>query len=204
MSELIQPVVDVIPDQVLPEPDIISYYVLEKERIIYLDFDIAADTLAIHRMILRWNLEDKGKPVAERKPIRILIMSYGGNVDNMWLLIDVINASKTPIHTINCGVAASAAASIFIAGHTRSMMPNAKVVIHEGSAQFAGDAVKVMDASESYKKELKRMKDFILDNTEIGKTALYKKRNNDWELDAQFCLENKVCDSIIYSLEEVI
>ena len=204
MSEFIQPVVEVIPDQVLPDPDVISYYVLEKERIIYLDFDVSAETMAIHRMIMRWNIEDRGKPVPERKPIRIFIMSYGGNVDNMWVLIDTISASQTPVYTVNCGVAASAAASIFISGHVRFMMPNAKVVIHEGSAQFAGDAVKVMDASESYKKELKRMKDFILDKTNISRAALYKKRNNDWELDSEFCFENGVCDKIVSTLDEVV
>lgn len=204
MSEFIQPVVEVIPDQVLPDPDVISYYVLEKERIIYLDFDVSAETMAIHRMIMRWNIEDRGKPVSERKPIRIFIMSYGGNVDNMWVLIDTISASQTPVYTVNCGVAASAAASIFISGHVRFMMPNAKVVIHEGSAQFAGDAVKVMDASESYKKELKRMKDFILDKTNINRAALFKKRNNDWELDSEFCFENGVCDKIVSTLDEVV
>ena len=203
MSELLQGVLDNLPDQVLPAPDSISYYVLEKERIIYLDFDVSTEVLTIHRMIVRWNLEDKGKPAEERKPIKIYVMSYGGDVDSMWMLIDAIKASTTPVHTINCGVAASAAASIFISGHVRYMMPNAKVVIHEGSAQFAGDAVKVMDASDSYKKELKRMKDFILENTEINKTLLYKKRNNDWELDATFCLENKVCDYVVSALEEV-
>jgi len=203
MSELLQGVLETLPDQVLPAPDSISYYVLEKERIIYLDFDVSSEVLTIHRMIVRWNLEDKGKPAEERKPIKIYVMSYGGDVDSMWMLIDAIKASTTPVHTINCGVAASAAASIFISGHVRYMMPNAKVVIHEGSAQFAGDAVKVMDASDSYKKELKRMKDFILENTEINKTLLYKKRNNDWELDATFCLENKVCDYVVSALEEV-
>lgn len=203
MSELLQGVLDNLPDQVLPAPDSISYYVLEKERIIYLDFDVSSEVLTIHRMIVRWNLEDKGKPAEERKPIKIYVMSYGGDVDSMWMLIDAIKASTTPVHTINCGVAASAAAIIFISGHVRYMMPNAKVVIHEGSAQFAGDAVKVMDASDSYKKELKRMKDFILENTKINKTVLYKKRNNDWELDAAFCLENKVCDYVVSALEEV-
>lgn len=203
MSELIQSVMENLPDQVLPAPDSISYYVLEKERIIYLDFDVSPEILTIHRMLVRWNLEDRGKKPEDRKPIKIYVMSYGGDVDSMWMLIDAIRASQTPVYTINCGVAASAAAIIFVSGHVRYMMPNAKVVIHEGSAQISGDAVKVMDASDSYKKELKRMKDFILANTEIPKAVLNKKRNNDWELDAPFCIDNKVCDCIVSTLDEV-
>ena len=84
------------------------------------------------------------------------------------------------------------------------MMKRAKVVIHEGSAQMAGDSTKVLDASDSYRKELKRMKDYILEKTKIPRATLMKKRNNDWELDSDYCLENGVCDTVIKSIDEVI
>lgn len=188
----------------MPNPDEISHYKLEKERKYYLDDVVDGSLMGLHRMILRWNMEDAGKKLEERKPIWIFIMSPGGEADIMWALLDMIGASKTPIYTVNVGTAASAASLIFIAGHKRFMMPNARVIIHEGSAQFGGDAVKVMDASESYKKELKRMKNYILERTSIQPAQLNRKRNNDWELDAQFCIENGVCDKIVESIEEVI
>lgn len=159
--------------------------------------------MALHRMILRWNMEDKGKKPEERQPIWIYIMSPGGECDVMWALVDAIRLSATPVYTVNVGVASSAASLIFIAGHKRFMTPNAKVVIHEGSAQFGGDAIKVMDFSESYKKELKKMKQFILEHTGIPEKKLNAKRANDWELDAAFCMENKVCERVIESIEEV-
>lgn len=159
--------------------------------------------MALHRMILRWNIEDAGKKPEERAPIWIYIMSPGGEVDIMWALVDAIKLSATPVYTVNVGTASSAAALIFIAGHQRFMTPNAKVMIHEGSAHFGGDAVKVMDFSESYKKELKKMKEFIAANTGILPKQLNAKRASDWELDSAFCLENKVCDRVIESLEEV-
>lgn len=193
-----------MPTTVMPNPDEISHYKLEKERKYYLDDVVDGSLMGLHRMILRWNMEDVGKKLEDRKPIWIFIMSPGGEVDIMWALLDMIGASKTPIYTVNVGTAASAASLIFIAGHKRFMMPNARVIIHEGSAQFGGDAVKVMDASESYKKELKRMKNYILERTSIQPAQLNRKRNNDWELDAQFCIENGVCDKIVESIEEVI
>lgn len=188
----------------MPSPDEISYFKLEKERKIYLDTIVDGELLSLHRMILRWNMEDAGKKPEERKPIWIYIMSPGGDLDVMWALLDAIAASVTPVYTVNIGTAASAASLIFMAGHKRFMMPNAKVMIHEGSAQVGGDAVKVIDFSENYKKELKRMKSFILARTTIPAAQLNKKRSNDWEIDAQFCLENNVCDKIITSIEEVI
>lgn len=193
-----------LPDSTLPEPDLISYYIMEKERKAYIDCDVGAGLMAIQRMIMRWNMEDRGVAVEDRKPITLYIMSYGGDVDFMWALIDTMLSSKTPVNTVNLGVCASAASLIFMAGGKRSMMPRAKVVIHEGSASLSGDAVKVMDASESYKKTLKQMKAFILDRTSIPASALNKKRNNDWELDSDYCLEHGVCTTVINDLEEVL
>ena len=193
-----------IPDPRLPDPDNLSYYVLEKERKVYLEIGICPEVLAIQRLILRWNMEDKDKPVEERKPIRVYIMSYGGDLDYMWTIVDTILLSKTPVITINMGVAASAASLIFIAGHRRMMLPNSKVIIHEGSAQMAGDAVKVMDATDSYRKELKRMKDFILEHTCIPASTLNRRKNNDWTIDSTYCLANGVCDEVVQSLDDIL
>lgn len=199
-----QPLIVQMPDNSLPNPDSVSYYALEKERKIYLDSAIGPENLSLHRMILRWNMEDAGKSAEERRPIRIYIMSYGGDLDYMWTMVDIINTSKTPVYTINIGVAASAASLIFISGHRRIMMPSSKVIIHEGSAAMAGDAVKVMDATDSYRRELKRMKEYILRKTRIPQQTLIRRKNNDWTIDAACCLKYGVCDQIAESLEEVL
>lgn len=193
-----------VPDKMLPDPDNLSYYILENERKIYLDVDIDECVMSIHRMILRWNMEDKGKPVEDRVPIRLYIMSYGGDLDYMWALIDAIEASVTPVYTINVGLCASAASLIFMAGSRRYMLPNSKVLIHEGSAQLGGDAQKIFDASDTYKRQIKQMKDYILARTEIPPQQLNKKRNNDWTIDAAQCLEYKICDQVVATLDEVI
>lgn len=206
MSELFELDLDKlkVPDKMLPDPDNLSYYILENERKLYLDVDIDECVMGIHRMILRWNIEDKGKPVEDRMPIRLYIMSYGGDLDYMWSLIDAIEASVTPVYTINVGLCASAASLIFMAGSKRYMLPNAKVLIHEGSAQLGGDAQKIFDASDTYKRQIKQMKDYILARTEIPPQQLNKKRNNDWTIDAAQCLEYKICDQVVATLDEVI
>ena len=188
----------------LPIPDLVSYYVLEKDRKIYLDSDIDNSVLNLHRMILRWNMEDKDLPAEERKPILIYISSPGGDVDMMWSLIDMIEASETPVWTVNVGLAASAASLIFLAGHKRFMMPRSRVLIHEGSARMAGDAVKVLDATDSYRKMMRRMKDYILTRTKISPSVLGKQRCHDWELNAEYCLAHGVCDRVVSRLGEVL
>lgn len=169
-----------------------------------MDYEIGSDVMALERLILRWNMEDKDIPPEERKPIWVYIQSPGGNLLYMSALLDAIELSVTPVYTVNMGYAASAAALIFMAGKKRFMLPRAKVLIHEGSAAFDGDAGKVLDATDSYKKQLKAMKEYVLEHTAIPKTQLMKKRSNDWELDAQYCLDYKVCDVVVSSLSEVL
>ncbi len=188
----------------LPHPDQISYYVLENERRIYLEGDVDASLLALQRMILRWNMEDRGKPAEERQPILIYIFSYGGDVDVMWTIVDTIEVSETPVYTCNMGVAASAATLIFLSGHRRFMMKRAKVIIHEGSARMSGDSTKVLDASDSYRKVIRRMKDYILSRTGIAQATLNRQKSHDWEVDADYCLQFGLCDRVISSLDEII
>lgn len=202
-SNLIPACIAELKEAMLPDPDEISYYVLENKRKIFMDFDIGEDVSAIERLIMRWNIEDKDKPVEDRAPIWIYIMSYGGDLDWMWSLIDCIEMSDTPVYTVNMGIVGSAASLIFLAGNQRYMMPRSKLIIHEGHAELSGDAVKVMDASEAYRKDLKRMKEFVEQHSQIPHSAIMKKRNNDWYLDAQYCLDNGACDYIISSLSEV-
>lgn len=199
-------ILQAIGDKGLPDPDLVSYYALESERKLYLDDDIGPANMEIQRMITRWSMEDlkAGKTRETAQPIWLYVMSYGGDLDYMWTIIDTIKTSIAPVYTVNLGAAGSAASLIFVAGAKRFMMPHAKVVIHEGSAQLQGDAIKVQDAADSYKVELKRMKEFILENTQIPRTQLMKKRANDWTLDAKYCLENGVCDTVISSMAEII
>ena len=189
---------------IVPDSDDVSRLDLEGQRKIWLDDDIGYNVIEIQRLIMRWNIADKGVAPELRKPIWLYIMSYGGDLDYMWSLIDTIEMSRTPVYTVNVGVAASAASLIFLAGHKRFMLPKSNLIIHEGSAQLAGDAIKVMDQSESYKQQLKQMKDYILERTEIPRNQLMRKRSNDWFVDAKYCLENKACDAIVTTLDEII
>ncbi len=205
MDGLVLPILsDNVGNYQLPDPELVSYYKLEKERKLWLDGEVDINMLEYERLILRWNIEDAGKPVNERKPIWLYLMNYGGDADMMWSFIDTIESSVTPVYTVNMGVCASAAGIIFLSGHKRFMLPRARVVIHEGSASLSGDSTKVFDAADSYKSSLKAMKEHILKKTNIPAKLLNKKRNNDWELDSVFCLEHGVCDIIVKTMDEII
>lgn len=189
---------------VLPEPSMINYYAFETDRKIFLETDVECSAMEIAKLILRWNMEDRGKPREQRKPITLYIMSGGGVLFYMWSLIDVMLASQTPITTVNLGLAGSAAAIVFLAGSKRIMMQNAVTVIHQGSSEMSGDANKILDAVDNYKIELEKMRSFILSRTSIQPRLFNKKNKDDWYIDAKACLEYGVCDTIVESLDQII
>lgn len=190
----------------LPDPYLMDYYRYNMDRKIWLDEEIGDNTIDIVRRIILWNIEDEDGSVSveNRKPIFLYIMSPGGDSDYMWSLVDTILASETPVITVNMGQCASAAGIIFMSGHRRLMMKNATVMIHEGSAVFNGDSTKVIDASENYKVMLRKLHNYILSRTSIPDRALKSKKSNDWELDAEKCMQYGVCDCIIDKLSEII
>lgn len=69
---------------------------------------------------------------------------------------------------------------------------------------MSGDALKVMDAGESYKKMVKQMKEYILKCTRITSSVLNKQTGHNWELDSKYCLEHGVCDAVVQTMSEIL
>lgn len=113
------------------------------KRIFYLSDDIDHNTIAQINFNILSILEDddkneKEKCNYERKPIRIYINSDGGNVYDMWSLIDIMLNSKTPIYTYCTGYALSAAFNIFLAGTKRFVSEHATLMYHQISCWRSG------------------------------------------------------------------
>lgn len=188
----------------LPDPAAINYYVFENDRKLFLEQDVECQAMEIARLILRWNLEDRDIPVEQRKPITLYVMSGGGSLYYMWTLVDIMLASKTPIITVNLGLAASAASLIFLAGSQRLMLQNSVVVIHQGSTELSGDANKILDTVDNYKTELERMKAYILSRTTIPVRLFNKKNKDDWYIDPKTCMEYGICHTLVESIDQII
>ena len=75
-----------------------SYYNDLNNRVIYLDNEIDRDTVTpIIRMIVAWNRDDKDLLHDNRRPIKIVINSYGGDIDATLSLIDIINVGHLAV-----------------------------------------------------------------------------------------------------------
>lgn len=82
-----------------------------------------------------------------KKRIVVWINSPGGNVMDGYNIFSAISKTKTPVDTYNCGVAASIAGVIFMAGRKRTMADYASLMIHPPSGSSDKKAMESFRAS---------------------------------------------------------
>lgn len=185
----------------LPNPDLLTYYKDEQDRVLWIEGEIGDGLFELSKMILRYNKEDKDIPVEERKPIKIFINSPGGDLDSTLAFIGLMNISKTPIWTIDACWAYSAAGLILMAGHKRYALPNTECLIHSGSGQIGGSYEQTTEQMKNYKYLVDKMRDFILSKTKIDQKLFKKNSQKDWYIYDNDMLELGIVDEIIDDLD---
>lgn len=181
----------------LPDPLMLMFYNNLEERIIWLDSKITADSLGIVRYIQHFNREDQGIPVDERKPIRLMIHTSGGDLDISFSIVDAILTSVTPVHTINMGSAASGGFIILIAGTKRFCTQHSSAMVHPGSAQFSGTFDQFRTFASDYARTVEDMKAYILSHSHLNEENLSRLWGADMYLSSEEQLQCGVVDEII-------
>ena len=119
-------------------------------------------------------------------------------------LCDAIQASITPVWTINAGWAMSAGGLILICGHKRFCTKSSVALIHSTSGGSQGTMQQVKDSTQFMEKLNAMGNKLILEKTQITPRMLSAKRNNDWYLFAEEQMKYGLVDKIIESIDEVI
>lgn len=187
----------------LPDPSLLTFYKNLEDRVIWIDYGIDEDILEVSRMILRWNNEDKDVPVAERRPIKLLLYSYGGDGQACFSLLDIIGLSKTPIYTVNMGVSMSAGLLILLAGHKRFCLPHSVALAHSGSGGTQGTFEQTEAQMKDYQRFVKSMRDYILERTSIDSKTLAKNKGKEWYLYVDDQIKYHVVDSVVENIDEI-
>ena len=146
-----------------------------------------------------WNRMDdeEDTPLEKRQPIKVYIDSGGGDLMATFTIIDAIKLSKTPVYTINIGMAYSGGFFTFLAGHHRVCYKNSSFLFHEGSTAQWGDAHKFNNFADFYKRILKRLKNHVIEHTDITEEEYEKHIKDDWWLTPEEALEYGICDEIL-------
>lgn len=204
MEEMILAIPRDLENLQLPDPNLLQYYQLLEHRQIWLDSEIDFDWLKYSRQIIKWNAEDFGKTDAERKPIKLFFFSPGGDLDTSTHFLDTIRLSKTKIIGINVGIAMSGGAFTYLACHERLVFPRATFLLHSGGADgISGTAEQVRQYTEQYNKQIKQLKDYLVE-CGLDKKLVNKKMQGEWYIDANEAVSLGVAHRIIESLDEVI
>jgi ATP-dependent Clp protease, protease subunit len=170
------------------------YSRLLKDRIVFLGTEI--NSQVANSVIAQLLLLDAQNPERE---IQIFINSPGGEVYAGLAIYDVMQFIRAPIRTVCVGMAMSAGSVILMAGANgrRTALPNARVMIHQGSAGFRGNTADV----EVQARELFFMRDRLLElylkHTGITKEKLARDWERDHYLTAAEAKEYGLIDEVI-------
>ena len=188
----------------LADPSLVQYYHDLANRSIWIDGEINVSTLDIVSKIIRWNREDKGKPIDVRKPIKLFFLSPGGDLEIEEAVVSTIRLSQTPVWGIAMGMVASAASLIYLSCHKRFALPNAYLIIHQGSAQMGGNYDQMVAAMKDYEEQIERMTKFYIENTDYTEDEIRTNIKTDWYVRGEELLQRKLITNWVSTIDELL
>lgn len=204
MEEIIVPIIENLKDKQFPDPDEYTYWKSRENRTFFIDYTIdeTYNLIELSKVIIQMNMEERN--IENPQPIYIFIHSCGGDVEQANYFCDLIKSSRIPVITIGMGIAMSAGFLIFLAGKRRYAFKHCQMLVHQGSAAFAGTAQEVEEAQRNYKRLLDNMKRYILESTDIDEKTFNKNKNKDWYLSCDELTQYHIVDKIIMSFDEIV
>lgn len=102
-------------------------------------------------------------------PIKLIISTYGGSIDEMFALYDTIKYIPCPVHTVGMGKIMSAGVLLLAAGAPGSRMigENARIMIHPTSGVSAGTFFQVKNDTDEHLRQQLQMEKLISRETKI-------------------------------------
>lgn len=177
---------------------------ISENRIVWLTGEIDPDvTIDAVKAIMEYIRQDVGKPIEERKPIRIFIDSLGGDLSTTWMLCNIIESSNTPVVGVAMSSCMSGATYILLSCHKRLMLKNANIMLHTGSINGGGNYEDFISMTDNYKTQVKDLKNFILERTNVPKNTLTSKLKSDWYITKEDAIKFGVVNKVIEDIDEV-
>ena len=167
---------------------------LLKDRIIFVDGEItdAMADLVVAELIF---LESENP----KKDISLYINSPGGSVTAGLAIYDTMQYIACPVSTICVGQACSMAAMLLAAGERgkRSILPNARVMIHQPSGGAEGQASDIIVSSRELQRINDTTKRLMAMHTGQSEERIQKDILRDFYMDAEAALEYGIVDRIM-------
>ena len=133
------------------------------------------------------------------EPINLYINSPGGLVTAGLAMYDTMQYIKCPVHTVCIGQAASAGSLILAAGKegNRYALPHSKIMIHQPSGGFSGQASDIKIHAEEILKTKKRLNEIYQKHTKISIGEIEKAMERDRFFDPEEAQKFGLIDKVI-------
>ncbi len=135
----------------------------------------------------------------KRKPIHLIINSFGGSVYDGLALVGAIELSKTPVWTICLGSAMSMGLWILLAGHKRFIHRYGTIMYHEAANSVMGklDYLK-QEITETQRLQI-LLDGIITEKTNIMQDKLdeIKSKKAEWYISADDARKLGIVDAVI-------
>jgi ATP-dependent Clp protease protease subunit len=170
------------------------YSRLLKERIIFITGPIedGMSTLVVAQLLF---LEAE----TPKKEISMYINSPGGTVTSGMAIYDTMHFIRPPVSTLCIGQAASMASLLLAAGEKgqRFALPNARIMLHQPSGGFQGQATDIMLHAQEILNLKKRLNEIYVHHTGQSLKKIEDALERDYFLTAEMAVEFGVVDKVI-------
>jgi ATP-dependent Clp protease, protease subunit len=167
---------------------------LLKERIIFLTGPVSEEisTLVIAQLLFL----EADNP---KKEVSMYINSPGGLVTAGLAIYDTMQFIRPPVATLCAGQAASMGSLLLAAGHKdmRFALPNARIMVHQPSGGFQGQATDIMLHAQEILSLKKRLNEIYVKHTGQSLKKIEDALERDYFLTAEMAQEFGIVDKVI-------
>ena len=136
-----------------------------------------------------------------KKEINMYINSPGGVVTSGMAIYDTMQFIKPPVSTLCMGQAASMGSLLLTAGATgqRFALPNARIMVHQPSGGFQGQASDIERHAQDIIKMKRRLNEIYVRHTGRDYETIERTLDRDHFMTAQEALEFGLIDKVVES-----
>jgi ATP-dependent Clp protease protease subunit len=167
---------------------------LLKERIVFLSSPVNDEVAAAICMQLLYLEAENPK-----KEISLYINSPGGVVTSGMAIYDTMQFIRPPVATLCFGQAASMGSLLLTAGEKgqRYVLPNARVMLHQPSGGFQGQASDIERHAEDIVKMKRRLNEIYVKHTGQALDVIERTLDRDYFMSAEQAMEFGLVDQVL-------
>ncbi len=173
---------------------------LMKVRTVLISEPISAELT--RRVLPRLLLLEAEAPDA---PVKVLINSPGGAVDDGFAIYDAMRFIRCPVTTICVGLAASAATIVLLGGDKgrRLALPNTRILLHQPSQAMQGVASDIAISAREILRIRERINRLLCAETGQTEARILEDLNRDYWLSAEEAVAYGLLSRVVENADEV-